>query len=104
VSLTGLSREELRAVRSVFARHSEISRVILFGSRAKGTFRNASDIDLAVSGAGDDRAVEALALELDELPLPYRFDLKSLERIRNPSLLDHIERVGTPIYIRSSDT
>jgi predicted nucleotidyltransferase len=47
--------------------------VKLFGSRAKGTHSRHSDIDLAVLGKVDALQVEALAAELDELPLPNRF-------------------------------
>jgi predicted nucleotidyltransferase len=97
---SGLSSAEVEAIGAVFAHHPRISRVTLFGSRAKGTARGASDVDLAVAGTRDDREVEALALELDELPLPYHFDLKSIERIENRSLLEHIERVGKTIYPR----
>jgi predicted nucleotidyltransferase len=99
---SNLSSVEVETTVAVFARHPGVSRVILFGSRAKGSARNPSDVDLAVAGTRDDREVEALAVELDELPLPYRFDLKSIERIRNRSLLDHIERVGKAIYVRGS--
>jgi predicted nucleotidyltransferase len=44
----GLSEEDISRIRSVFRRNSRIRQVILFGSRAKGTFRRGSDIDLAL--------------------------------------------------------
>ena len=96
----GLMPSVIEALRSVFARHPEIDEVVLFGSRAKGNQRPESDIDLAVRGLDDDRAVEALAEELDELPLPFLFDVKSLDAIRNPELLAHVRRVGRSIYTR----
>jgi uncharacterized protein len=37
-------------------------------------------------------------MELDELPLPYRFDLQAISTIKNRSLLEHIDRVGIVIY------
>jgi uncharacterized protein len=96
----GLLPGVISALRSVFARHPEIDEVVLFGSRAKGNHRPESDIDLAVRGIHDERAVEALADELDELPLPFLFDVKSLDTIRNPELLGHVRRVGRSIYKR----
>ncbi|MGD0526494.1 MAG: nucleotidyltransferase domain-containing protein [Polyangiaceae bacterium] len=93
----GLSPGELASLRSVFARHPEIEEVFLFGSRAMGNHRPESDIDLAVRGIDDERAVEALA---DELPLPFLFDVKSLGGIQNPALLEHVRRVGRSIYAR----
>jgi predicted nucleotidyltransferase len=98
----GLLPSEIESLRSVFARHPEIEEVVLFGSRAKGHFRPESDIDLAIRGIADDRAVEALADELDELPLPFLFDVKSLATIQNPALLEHIRRVGRSIYARDA--
>ncbi len=96
----GLSPGELASLRSVFARHPEIEEVFLFGSRAMGNHRPESDVDLAVRGIDDERAVEALADELDELPLPFLFDVKSLAAMRNPALLEHVRRVGRSIYAR----
>ncbi len=96
----GLVPSVVESIRSVFAAHPEIQEIILFGSRAKGTFRPESDIDLAVRGIADTRAVEALASELDELPLPFLFDVKSLDAIENRALREHIERVGKSIYAR----
>jgi len=98
---TGLSDKEQNFVLEVFMRHPEIERVTLFGSRAKGTARPNSDIDLAVFGITDDLKIEELAMELEELPLPYKFDIKAFENIRHAPLREHIERVGLMIYSKS---
>ncbi len=94
---TGLSPRELALIRSVLARHPDITGAVLFGSRAKGTAATASDIDLALAGIDDPLRAEAIARELEELPLPYRFDVKALAAIAYPPLLDHIARVGIRI-------
>lgn len=94
----GLDPHELELIRTVLARHSEITGAVLFGSRAKGTAATASDIDLALEGIDDPLRAEAIASELDELPLPYRFDVKALSAIRYAPLLDHIARVGVRIF------
>jgi predicted nucleotidyltransferase len=93
-----LEPEALRLIRSVLARHPEVKGAILFGSRAKGTATPASDIDIALEGLEDSLKAEAIASELDELPLPYQFDVKALAAIRHRPLLEHIERVGVRIY------
>jgi predicted nucleotidyltransferase len=82
----------------VFRRHPEISAVRIFGSRAKGTHTPRSDVDLAVWGDVDALGAEALAAELDELPLPYRFDVRAFDSIRFQPLREHIERVGAVVY------
>ncbi|GHT72537.1 hypothetical protein FACS189456_1300 [Bacteroidia bacterium] len=37
-------------------------------------------------------------LEIDDLLLPYMIDLSIFHQIRNPDLVEHIERVGKKLY------
>lgn len=94
----GLTEREWRLIREVLARHAQVSGAILFGSRAKGVAAPSSDIDLAIEGIDDPLQAETIATELEELPLPYRFDVKALSAIRSPELRDHIARVGVRVY------
>ena len=94
----GLNKQELSKILSVFTHHPEIIKVMIFGSRAKGTSRPNSDIDIAVDGISSELQIEALAMELDELSLPYKFDVKSVATISNRALKAHIDRVGVTIY------
>lgn len=93
-----LAENEIALVNEVFRRHPEVSSATLFGSRAKGTHSKWSDVDLAVSGAVDPLKAEAIAADLDALPLPYRFEVQSLEHITHQELREHIERVGIVVY------
>jgi predicted nucleotidyltransferase len=93
-----LTNRELALISSVFLRHPEVSTVTLFGSRAKGTHSERSDVDLAVSGEVNPLGAEAIAAELDELPLPYRFEVQALDHIAHRSLREHIQRVGIIVY------
>lgn len=97
----GLSHNQIERINSVFRRHPNIVRVEVYGSRAKGTFRPESDIDLVVLGIQDDLEAEAIAEELDELPLPYRFNVKAYDTIRYQPLRDHIARAGVTLYQRT---
>jgi len=94
----GLPQTELDLIRGVLKRHPQVTAALLFGSRAKGTATAASDIDLAVEGITEPLQAEAIASELDELPLPYHFDLVALSTIKSSQLRDHIARVGVRIY------
>jgi predicted nucleotidyltransferase len=89
---------KLELVRSVFRLHPEIMSATLFGSRAKDTHSDRSDVDLVVAGDIGPLRAEAIAAELEELPLPYRFDVQSLAHIQHRPLLEHIQRVGIRIY------
>ena len=93
-----LPSAELALLRAVFRRHPEIREVRLFGSRAKGAETLHSDIDLALWGNLDALKAEAIAAELDELPLPYRYDVLPFDSIKSRPLREHIERVGVPLY------
>ena len=65
---------------------------------AKGTHSDRSAVDLVVAGDVEPLRAEAIASELDELPLPYRFEVQSLDHIQHRPLLEHIRRVGVLIY------
>ena len=94
----GLNGRELRLIASVLRRYPEVKTAKVFGSRAKGTHTDGSDVDVAVWGELDHLRAESIAAALDELPLPYRFEVKAFERIQLPALREHIERVGIIIY------
>ena len=91
--MIALTDREASLISSVLNLHPEVSQVKLFGSRAKGCHTPVSDIDLALWGVSALQA-EAIATELDELPLPYRFDIKAFESIKQDSLREHIQRRG----------
>ncbi len=93
----GLGAPALELIRATLRQSAGVRGAILFGSRAKGTAHAASDVDLALECVTDALEAERVASALDELPLPYRFDVKALSAISNPALLAHIERVGVRI-------
>ena len=95
----GLPNEALSRIRAVFAEHPMVEAVTLYGSRATGAYRPASDIDLSIQGRGvswDD--FNRIAAQLDDLLLPWKIDLALQHHIDNPVLLTHIHNDGIPIY------
>ena len=94
----GLSGHELDLIRGVLRGHREIAAAMLYGSRAKGTHRPESDVDLAVQGNLDELRAASIAAEMDELPLPYRFDVQAYAAIQSPALRDDIRRTGVVVY------
>ncbi len=93
----GLSEHEIGLIRGVLKRFPAITEAILFGSRAKGTARRSSDVDLALRGIDNPLLAEEIASELEELPLPYRFDVLALSTIASDELREHIARIGVNI-------
>ena len=95
----GLDEKTLLALTQVFAKYPAVEQVKLYGSRAKGTFHERSDIDLMVFGHGIDRfAIARMLMDLDELNIPYLVDLQNYHELKNRQLIEHIDRVGVVIY------
>lgn len=97
--MIGLSDSELQILRDVFSRFSDISEVILFGSRARGTHRPSSDVDLALKGKNlsiDTLSKLRYILE-EETNLPYFFDVVIYDRVENEALKREIDEGGEKI-------
>ena len=75
--------------------NNSATKVILFGSRAKGTALERSDIDIAVCGVSD---MEKLQEEIEDIPTLYTIDLVDLDTCENQLLLEDIEQYGRKIY------
>jgi uncharacterized protein len=99
----GLKLQELEALNRCFARYPLIERVILYGSRAKGNFKNGSDVDLTIVGDLDFSGLLQLENEIDDLMLPYKVDISLYRQLTNADLLEHIERVGKLVYQRTTE-
>ena len=75
-------------------RQFQAKKVILYGSRAKGTARERSDIDIAVSGVDN---FELLVEKVEELPTLYSVDMVNMDTCRNQLLLENIRQYGREI-------
>ena len=70
-----------------------------------GNFKPASDIDLKIKGENIDLSLlTEIEFDLDDLMLPYKFDISLYNRITNPDFLDHIKRVGKKIFDRQEES
>ncbi len=99
-SKSGLSESVIEKICGVFVKYPEVEKAVLYGSRAKGDYWNGSDIDLTLCGGGDLTLSvrNRIAVELDDLLLPYMIDLSIFRDISDPDMIAHIQRVGTPVY------
>ncbi|MEF2870987.1 MAG: nucleotidyltransferase domain-containing protein [Agathobacter rectalis] len=86
--------EEVISRVAELCRRYDAQKVILYGSRAKGTAVERSDIDVAVSGVKD---FDALSDEVEELPTLYSVDLLNLDTCRNDLLMEDIRQYGREI-------
>ncbi len=96
----GISEKSFRLIIDVLKRFDEVDSVVIFGSRAKGNYRNGSDIDLALKG---DRITPKIILDIsgilnEQLPIPYHVDVVNYNCINVPELKEHIDRIGKEFY------
>ena len=91
---TGIRQIVIDEIRQI-AKSYGVERVVLFGSRARGDYRERSDIDLAVSG-GD---VACFSLDVDEeTSTLLKYDIVNLDGAVQEELLASIRREGITIY------
>lgn len=96
----GLSESVVRKISDVFKRYPQVEKAVLYGSRAKAVHDNGSDIDLTLHGGADLtlHVLLRIADDLDDLYLPYTFDLSIFRDITDPDVTEHIGRVGVTMY------
>lgn len=95
----GLSDRVLKQINDVLAQHPKIDKAVVFGSRAKGTEKPGSDIDLAIFAPEiDDSEFASLWAELDDLPILFKMDLVHFEQLTRPALRDEIVAEGVPLH------
>ena len=95
----GLTDQEIQQLKVYLAAIPEIKRARIYGSRAKGNYKDFSDVDLTLEGVAlTRRHLLRLATQLHDSSLPYQFDLSLYDTLKNPDLLSHIGRCGRIIY------
>src|SRR3989304_7185294 len=92
----GLPQSTVQKIGAVLRRYPQVEKAILYGSRAKGNYKNGSDIDLTLRGGADLtlKVLYRISDDLDDLLLPYTIDLSILSQIGDPDVVEHIQRVG----------
>ncbi|REG78433.1 nucleotidyltransferase domain-containing protein [Algoriphagus antarcticus] len=95
----GLTNSAQEILIDIFKKSPQVVHVVIYGSRAKGSFTSRSDLDLVIADQEIDRfTLGKVISEINESDFPYTIDLQSLGRIQNKNLLDHISRMGKTFY------
>ena len=95
----GLKDSEINALRETLASIPEVEEAIIYGSRARGTNKAFSDIDITLKG--NNLTYLQLALldaKIDDLYLPYSVDISLFSMLRNADLIESIEREGKVLF------
>mgnify|MGYP000084673111 FL=1 len=100
---TGLKDQQVENIQKVFSKYDHVDEVLIYGSRALGNYKIASDIDLALKGETLDSTDEMkITFDLDDLMLPYKFDITIYDQVKNKELRNHIDKFGKMIYKKQS--
>lgn len=99
----GLQEIAIQEILTILEQYEQVEKAILFGSRAKGNYKNGSDIDLALDGGITltRKVLSRIFHAVDDLNLPYSIELSIMADITNPELIEEIHQTGAVLYQRS---
>lgn len=99
----GIYPKSYQEILKILEECSSIDEVIIYGSRAKGNYKEGSDIDLTLLGNVTKEDFNKLWHRLDDSYIPYKFDLSVYNDLKSENLIDHIDRVGKKFYKRKKE-
>lgn len=98
----GLTNGQLDVIKHILSPFAyQIDQVGLFGSRATGTYRENSDIDLVIYGQLNKDVADRLWTLFDESNLPMKIDVHVYELITYPPLKEHIDAAMCPLFLKA---
>ncbi|MEZ0537661.1 nucleotidyltransferase family protein [Caldicellulosiruptoraceae bacterium PP1] len=92
----GLPEHILQAIIGILKNTDNITKAIIFGSRARGDFKYNSDIDIAIYYEGN--LSPEFYLALDEVSGIYKTDILDMNSSISEKLRKSIEEQGIEIY------
>lgn len=93
----GLPQRTIDELLNYFKQKTEIEKVVIYGSRAKGTYHNGSDIDFAI-WTDNHENISRIQSELDDLQTPYMFDVTDYKALNHDGLKNSIDKFGKQFY------
>ena len=98
----GLDEKVIEDIVNILKKYEEIESAKIFGSRARGDYRKASDIDIALFW---DKLTDSIHTKvffvLDDLYLPYKIDLINFNSISpDNTIRDNIVKEGVEFYVK----
>jgi predicted nucleotidyltransferase len=98
----GIYSNSYKEIITILENHPNIKKVIIYGSRAKGNYKEGSNVDLTLFGELEHNELIQLKHEFEESYIPYLFDISIYENLQSESLKEHINRVGKLFYEKTS--
>ncbi len=95
---TGLSKETLEKIVTTIGQFPAVEKAVIFGSRANNTYKNYSDIDIAIYAPAMSVEFSKLWNKLDDLPLIYKLDIVHYDALTNKDLKQKVDKEGVVIF------
>ncbi len=99
----GIYPKSYQEIISILEKYESIEKVIIYGSRAKGNYKEGSDIDITLFGNITKEDFNTLWLEIDDSYIPYKFDISIYNNLNSEELKEHINRVGKIFFIKKDN-
>ena len=86
----------------IIKQYIEVEKAVVFGSRARGDDKKASDIDIALFGENLTHTINTkIFYKLDELYMPYKIDLINFNTLGEENKIrENFDFTGTPILLK----
>ncbi len=97
----GLKKQYIIDIHKILFQNKSIKKVLIFGSRAKNTYHERSDIDLIIifdKALENENSTQAILSDLEETNIPLFFDIKEFNSIKYPPLIRHIKTYSKVFY------
>ena len=91
----GLSNEIIEKIKEITNKYD--INFLIFGSRARGDYKNTSDIDIAVENNVTQEQKYQIINDFDLLDVIYKIDLVFMQDIKNDKFLESIKKEGKKI-------
>ena len=100
----GIKKHLLIQIQNIVSKCTSVEKTLIFGSRARGNYKENSDIDIAVLGKNISlKELNIIVDSLNELSTALDFDVINIQNLSKKELLDNILKDGVEIYVKRQD-
>lgn len=98
----GLKESIIKDIVDIISRYEEVTKAVIFGSRARGDYKKASDIDIALFGENITHTISTkIFFEIEDLYMPYKIDLIRFNTLSETNKIkENILKEGVEIYAK----
>lgn len=95
----GIKQELLNNLIDIFSCNTQIDKVVVFGSRSNGTYKETSDIDICIySKELNSKRLNIIIDEINNLNTVLQFDIVNYYSLKKDALIKNIDKEGVIIY------